>query len=369
MLGQILALMVKEFLAVAKGRRARMALIVPPLVQLLIFGYAATFEVDDVPIAILNEDHGPEGRELAARFAGSPMFSVAALPTRDTEIPPMIDRAEIMAAVHIGQRFSADLRSGNAPDVQIITDGRRLNTALTVQNYATSVVARFNRDYAAANGFARPAAVTVTRAWFNPNLLSHWFVIPALAAKLTLIAVLTMAALSIARERELGSLEQLLVSSLTPLQIVAGKAMALLAIGLLQGLVITALGAVWFDVPFRGSAWLLALSLAAALVSIIGVGFAISSLASTQRQATLGAFLFMVPAVMFSGFATPISSMPGWMQAMTLVNPFRYFVTVMRSLFLRGLGWDLIWPQLWPMVLIGMVCLGASYWLLRRERR
>jgi ABC-2 type transport system permease protein len=364
---QLRALLLKEFLLLLRAPRGVAALIVPPVLQLMLFGYAATFDVRDVPIAIMNEDQGNSGRELAARFAGSPLFDVVALPTRQSEMRRLIVEGDAVLALHIGQRFSADLGSESAPDLQVIIDGRPLNTALAVQSYASSIIAGFNRDYIAANGLPRPIAATVTRAWFNPNLLSHWYVIPGLVAKVLLIVTLTTSTLAIVRERELGLLERLGASAVSPVQILIGKALPAFLVGFVQGLLLAALTAWWFGVPFRGSLALLAASLAAMLLAAIGIGLLISAATRTQPQAIVMMFLYMVPAIMLSGFATPIASMPGWIQALTTINPIRYFIAIMRSLFLRGSGWDLVWPQLWPMLLIAALSLGAASIVMARR--
>lgn len=367
MAGSTLALIAKELLVLLQAPRGIAALVVPPILQLLLFGYAATFDVNRVPIAIMNEDQGQQGRELAARFAGSPSFAVVALPTRESELRRLIDDGDIVMALHLGQHFSADLAAGSSADVQILIDGRLLNTALAVQNYAGALVSAFNRDYIAANGLARPIALTVTRAWFNPNLLSHWYVVPGLIAKVLLIVTLTGAALALARERELGTLERLLAAPLSPLQILVAKLVPAIAVGFLQGLLMVALAIGWFEVPFRGSFLLVAVSLVAMLLAAVGIGLMISALARTQAQAILGLFLFMVPAVMLSGFATPIASMPDWIQDLTLVNPIRWFIAILRGLFLRGSGWDFVWPQLWPILLIALGSLAVSYAAVRRR--
>jgi len=367
MFTQLIGLLVKEFRLLWSDRRSRLTLIAPPLLQLIVFGYAATFNVDHVPIAILNEDAGPYGRELSARFSGSPTFQVTALPTNQRQIRPLIDNAEVMMALHIGQRFSAELRGGRPPNVQVILDGRRLTTALTVQAYATAIITGFNKDYVVANGFDRPAAATVTRAWFNPGLESHWFILPGLVAKLVLIATLTIA-VSIARERELGSFDRMYALGLSPFQILVAKSAAPVTVGFLQGLAMSALAAFWFGVPFQGNIGLLLLSILIFVIAATGIGIMLSARAKTQRQATLRVFLFLVPAVMLSGFATPISSMPDALQAVTYLDPLRYCNLILRALFLRDVGWDFFWAQLWPLTLIGLVTLTASYMLIRPPR-
>lgn len=367
MLTRILAIVVKDLRLLWSDRRSRLTLIVPSLVQLIVFGYAATFDVDQVPIAIVDEDAGVDGRALASRFAGSPAFRVVALPVSERDIASLIDNAEVMLALHIGPRFSAELAAGTLPDVQIIMDGRQLPTALAINAYVTAILGKFNQDYAAANGFPRPAAVTVMRPWFNPNLISHWFIVPGLIAKLTLILILTLS-VSVARERELGSFEQMVALGLTPTEILCAKAFLPIAVGLVQSLAMSAIGAYWFEVPFRGSTALLVLSQLVFVTAGTGIGVLLSARARTQRQATLRIFMFLVPAIILSGFATPISAMPDWLQTVTLVNPLRYDNVILRGLFLRGIGWSFVWPRLWPLALIGMTTLALAHHLLRPAR-
>lgn len=364
---QILALVIKEFLVLLKDARSRALLLGPPLLQLLLFGYAATFDVDHVPFAVINQDRGVLGRELLARFNGSPSFDLVAAPDDEKTARDLLDLGKVRMILRIGQRFSADLKSGRTPPVQILVDGRRSSTALVIDNYASVIVNDFAAAYAAGAGGPPIPAALIERAWFNANLLSRWFVVPGLVAILTLMITLVTTALSVARERELGTFDQLLVTPLIPWQILVGKTIPPLLIGQIEGAVIGLVGSFWFKVPFIGSFALLSAVLIVYLTSAIGVGLMISALAKTQQQGILGAFLFMVPAILLSGFATPISSMPHWIQWVTLVNPMRYFLVIVRGLFLRDIGWDVIWPQLWPMVLIGVTTLLASQWLFRKR--
>jgi ABC-2 type transport system permease protein len=304
---------------------------------------------------------------LLARFTGSPSFALVAAPASQADAAHLVDLGQALMILRIGQRFSADLKSGQPPTVEIMIDGRRSSTALVVQGYAAAIVADFAAEMAAQAGRPPPPAVLVERAWFNPDLLSRWFVIPGLVAILTLVVTLVTTALSVARERELGTLDQLLVTPLVPWQILLGKTIPALLIGQIEGAVIGLVGAWWFGVPFTGSVLLLGLSLFVYLLSAIGVGLMISSLANTQQQAILGAFMFMMPSVLLSGFATPITSMPEWIQWVTVVNPMRYFLVIVRGVFLRDIGWALIWPQLWPMLTIGLVNLAISQWLFRHR--
>jgi ABC-2 type transport system permease protein len=366
MLAQLTGLIVKEVRLLWSDRRSRIALIIPPLLQLFIFAYAATYDVDHVPIAVLNEDTGPYGRELVARFNGSPTFEITALPTSERQIKPLIDEARVMMALHIGPRFSADLRAGRGPSVQVILDGRRLPTALTVQSYVTLILAGFNADYSAANGLARPAATTVARAWFNPILSSHWFIIPGLIGKLVLIVTLT-ATVSIAREREVASFDRMFVLGLTPLQILAAKSVLPITVGFFHGVTMSLIAAFWFGVPFRGSLAALLLSLLVFVIATTGIGLMLSSRARSQRQATLRIFMFLVPAVMLSGFATPIAAMPEALQLISLLDPLRYFDTIIRALCIRGSGWSFVWGELWPLGLLAVAAMACAWLLIRPQ--
>lgn len=371
MWGRIRALIVKEFLAVWKDRKSRAVIVVPPLLQLLVFGYAATYDVTHVATAIYNQDSGAASRAFVARFEGSPTFEVVARLTREADIPAIIDPKRASLVVHIGQSFSRDLAAGRPAPVQFIVDGRESNTALIILGYAGRIVADFNRDWLAARGQgqgqAPPPAQLVVRSWFNPNLESRWYIVPGIVALLTLVVTTVVTALTVARERELGTFEQLLVTPYRPIEILIGKAVPALLIGLAEGTVIIVVGVLWFGVPLRGDLGLLYAGLVIYLLAVIGVGLTISTIARTQQQAILGAFLFVVPAVILSGFATPIANMPPLIQDLTLLNPMRYFLIVVRGIFLEALPADLIYARLWPMAAIATATLSGATWLFRRR--
>jgi len=367
MLRRILALMAKEFLALLKDKRSRFVLIGPPLVQLLVFGYAATFDLQHVPYALLNEDSGYAARELADSLRGSPSFSEVARLSHDAEIAPLIDRKDALMVVRIGPRFSADLLSGRPASLQIIVDGRNSNTALLAVNYVRVIVDQFNHDWAAAHGGRLPPAHIETRAWFNPNLESRWFFLPGIVGMLTLLVTLLVTALSVAREREQGTFDQLLVTPMRPVEILVGKALPGFIIGIAEATLIMAVTVFWFGVPLVGSLLTLYTGVLLFLLSAVGVGLMISSLAVTQQQGLLGAFLFLVPAIILSGFATPIANMPPLVQHLTLLNPMRYFLVVLRGVFLEGTPFTLLIPQFWPMAAIGVIALAAAGWLFRHR--
>ncbi|MEY2631989.1 MAG: hypothetical protein RIR00_643 [Pseudomonadota bacterium] len=367
MLIRLLALIRKEFLTLLQDPKSRMVLIVPPLIQLLVFGYAATFDLKHIPYALYNEDGGAAARQLIASFDGSPSFQRVATLQAEQEIAPLIDRRAALAVIHLGPNFSRDLLSGQGATLQVIVDGRNSNTALTALNDIRANVDRFNRNWQQARQLPVAPARLESRAWFNPNLESRWFFIPGIIGMLTLVTTMLVTALTVAREREQGTFDQLLVTPLRPGEILLGKALPGFLIGMLQGTLILLLATQWFRVPLQGSVPTLYLGLALFLLSGVGMGLLISSLALTQQQGLLGAFLFMVPAVILSGFATPIANMPAWVQGITLADPLRYFLIVLRKVFLEGAGFGLLWPQLWPMALIGALSLTLASVMFRRR--
>jgi drug efflux transport system permease protein len=364
---RILALVRKEFLALLQDKKSRVVIVVPPILQVLVFGYAATFDLNHVPFAIYNEDRGDISRELLARFAASPSFHAVARITRDAEIAPLLDRKEVLLVLHIGPRFSSDARRGRVAPLQAIVDGRNSNTAMLTLNYVSQIVVQFSEDWAAREGRPLPPARLQARAWFNPNLESQWFFVPGIVGLLTLVVTMLVTALSVAREREQGTFDQLLVTPLRPGEILLGKALPGLLIGLFEATAIVLVATLWFRVPLLGHLWTLYAGLVLFLLSAIGVGLMISSLAVTQQQGLLGAFLFLVPSIILSGFATPIANMPPAVQYLTYLNPMRYFLIVLRSVFLQGTPFHLLLPQFWPLLAIAAVALSIAGWLFRHR--
>jgi len=364
---RIFALMRKEFLALLQDKKSRFVIIGPPLLQLLVFGYAATYDLNNVPFAVYNQDGGPAARQLIARFTGSGNFrEVARLRSRGA-IAPLINRRGALMVLHIGPTFERDLAAGRSAPVQVILDGRNSNTAMIALNYARSIITRFNQTWQQAHGGRGPPAQLEIRSWFNPNLESRWFIISGIVGLLTLVVTMLVTALSVAREREQGTFDQLLVTPMRPVEILIGKALPGFVIGLLESTLIIAAAVWWFEIPLVGSLLTLYTGVVLFLMSAIGVGLMISSLAVTQQQGLLGAFLFLVPAIILSGFATPIANMPPIVQDITLLNPMRYFMVVLRGVFLEGTPFHMLIGQFWPMALIGLVTLSAASWLFRHR--
>ena len=366
-LQRIVALAIKELLAVLKDRKSRIVLVVPPILQLLVFGYAATFDLNDIPVAVYNEDRGGPSRDLIARVTGSPHFDLYDIIEHDDQIPPLVDNKKVLAVLHIGPRFSAELAGGRTAQIQVIIDGRNSNTALLVQGYLRSIVSEFNRAWAERSGRPTPPANLQVRPWFNSNLVSRWFIVPGIVGLLTLVMTTIVTALSVAREREAGTFDQLLVTPMRPVEILVGKSFPGMLIGTVEGSFILFMAVYWFDVPLRGSLGALYLGMFLFILSAVGVGLMISSLAVTQQQGMLGAFLFLVPAVILSGFATPIANMPEVVQLLTYVNPLRYFLIILRGVFLEGDSFEMLVPYYWPMIIIALVTLSFAGWLFRHR--
>ena len=366
-LRRIVALSIKELLAILRDKQSRIVLIGPPIAQLLVFGYAASFDLNNIPVAVYNEDRSAPSRELVARVTGSPHFELVGYLDHDAQIAPLIDNKDALMVLHLGPRFSEYLKRGKTAPVQLIIDGRNSNTAMLALGYLRSILTDFNIDWSRQHGRPGPPATLKIRPWYNENLLSRWFIVPGIVGLLALVVTTIVTGLSVAREREAGTFDQLLVTPLRPVEILIGKSIPGILIGLIEGTFILLVVVFWFEVPLRGSIGALYLGMFLFLLSAVGVGLMISSLAVTQQQGILGAFLFLVPAVILSGFATPISNMPEFVQQLTLINPMRYFMVILRGVFLEGDSYELLFSQYWPMAIIAIVTLSLAGWLFRKR--
>jgi len=366
-LQRIFAMAIKEMLAILKDKKSRLMLIGPPIAQLLIFGYAASFDLNHISVAVYNEDRSEPSRELVARVIGSPHFELVSSIGHDAQIAPLIDNKDALLVLHIGPEFSENLKRGISAQAQVIVDGRNSNTALLTLGYLRSIFSDFNLDWSATHGLRSPPAMLKIRPWYNENLLSRWFVVPGIIGLLTLVITTIVTGLSVAREREAGTFDQLLVTPMRPVEILIGKSIPGILIGLVEGSFILFMAVYWFDVPLRGNLGALYLGIFLFLLSAVGIGLMISSLAVTQQQGILGAFLFLVPSVILSGFATPISNMPELVQQLTYINPLRYFMVIVRGVFLEGDSYELLFNQYWPMAIIALVTLTLAGWLFRNR--
>ena len=364
---RILALTRKELLAVLKDKRSRLSLLIPPVVQALIFGYAATYDLNHVTYAALDQDHSAASRQLLAAVDGSGVFERVADLQRTSDIATYIDARRALLVLQINQDFERQLLSGRGADLQVIADGRNSNTAGTAIGYVGSVVEQFNAAWGGDHGWTPPPVQLVTRAWYNPNLETRWFMIPGMIGTLTLIQTMMLTAMSVAREREQGTFDQLLVTPFRPYEIMAGKALPSMLVGTIQATGVLLVAQLWFHIPFEGSYLTLYAGLMLFLLAAVGIGLLLSSVAATMQQAMLYSMLLIMPFSLLSGLTTPLSSMPEWLQYLTAINPLRYAIDITRRVYLEGTGLDLLLPDLWPLGLLAALTLSGASWMFRHR--
>jgi ABC-2 type transport system permease protein len=368
-------MLIKEFIQVLRDKRTRTVLFVPPMVQMLIFGYAATLEIKHVSTAIVDYDNTQESREFLSRMEGSPYFEIKMRTTDRDAVRKMIDKGQIVLAVQINSGFAQDVLKGQTASVQAIVDASNSNTALIAVGYVNQVATQFAKDYQAklmnrTSPFVQPSVPVINvekRPWFNPDLRSDWFFVPGVMGNLMLVIVLLLTAFAVVREREIGTLEQIMVTPISQTEFILGKTIPFFLIGLIDAVLITAVGTLWFRVPLRGSFLVLAAGTVLYLLVCLGIGLLISTMCATQQQAMVSAFFFMMPAIIFSGFSSPISSMPDWLQKITYADPLRYFLVILRSVYLKGTGFEVLWPQMAALGTLGIGIVGFSILRFRKS--
>ncbi len=359
------ALIIKELLAAFRDPRSRVALIVPPLIQFFLFASAATLEIKNVPLGVLNQDWGVASSELISRFEHASNFSEVRRYASEADAQAAIDRQDVIAVVQIAQDFSRKLAAGETPSVQILLDGRKSNGAQIVNSYVSTIVGQYAVERSTGAQVA-PISEIVDRSWYNPNRDYQTAMVPTLIGSLAMSTVLMIVGMSVARERELGTFEQLLVSPLQPFEILVGKAVPGLIVGVGQGILIALVVEFVFGIHLTGSAPVLFAGLIVFLLAIVGVGLFISSLVSNQQQAMMGIMVFMMPAMMLSGFTSPVQNMPGWLAPIAMINPLTHFIVIIRGVFLRDMPFALVAERLWPMAAIAVISLSAATWLFKR---
>ena len=375
MLARIFHMLVKEFLQLRRDRYARIRLVVPPLIQMVMFGYAATFEVHSVATALMDRDNSQESRDLVSRFTASGRFEVIAIARDEAELAQLVDRGRATVAIQIRSGFAQQLRKGVTAPVQLIVDGTNSNTALIALGYVNRIAAAFANEHA-SNSVARvaPALLRVMpsveleeRPWYNPGFESRWFFVPGVIGSLMLVITVNLTAFAVVREREIGTLEQVMVSPIRPMEFILGKTLPSFLVGLVEATLITLVGTLWFQVPFRGNPLILLLGVSLFLACTLGMGLLISTLCKTQQQAFASSFFIMTPGFTLSGFSFPIASMPLAMQWLTYLNPLRYLLVVLRGTFLKGVGLRVLWPQMLAMAVIGATVLSVSVFRFRKS--
>ncbi|NDD58656.1 MAG: ABC transporter permease [Chlamydiae bacterium] len=367
MIKRISALIIKELIALLKDKKSRFILILPPLVQLLIFSMAATLDVKNIAIGICNQDMGSYSIELQQRFTGAPVFSRVQHYENLKAAEQDLVMQKISGIIYFNNIFSKNIALGDPGNFLFILDGRKSNSAQIVLGYAQKIVDQYNQEITYDKKSSSIPAVLIQRNWFNPNLIYQWFTVPGLVAILAMTTSLTVTALSIAREKELGTFEQLLVSPLTPFEILIGKSIPGLLIGIFESTLILLAGIFVFQIPFTGSILSFYISLTIFIISIVGVGIFLSALSKTQQQALLNMFFFISPSVILSGFATPIANMPIWLQKITIINPLKYFLVISRGAFLKEMTLEEILQGSIPMLWIGLFTLTAAGLTFRKK--
>jgi ABC-2 type transport system permease protein len=359
----------KEFLQALREPRMRALLIFPPLIQLVIFGFAVNLDVENARIAWMDQDSTPRSRELRAGFEGSPNFRIVATPASEDDVRELLDRSAVQAVIRVLPGFARDIDRGAATQVQILVDGSNSNTASIVSNYAAKVVSTFAARVAATRAPRIAAASVVprapvlraqTRVWFNPDLRSRNYYVPGVIVNIITIVTLILTAMAIVREKEIGTMEQLMVTPIQPLELMIGKTVPFAIVGIVQLFFITTVALVVFHIPLRGNLALLVVCAVFFLMTTLGMGLFISTVSNTQQQAMMASFFFFMPAFMLSGFAFPIRNMPPLVQAVSYLNPLRYFMEIVRGLFLKGTGMGVLWPQMAALFAFGVAILGFS---------
>lgn len=366
MFGRLIPLIVKELQLAFREPDSRRLLIIPVIIQLAIFPFAATLEVRSASIAVLNQDQGAVSNEIVQRLTATKAFPKQIQVMDERQLRAAIDDQKALLGLWIPENFSRSLAAGKPAEVLAILDGRRSNSSQIAFGYAQTIV----RDYGAEIGKAAgrvPSSEVVVRNWFNPNLDYQWFILPSLVAIITTIGSLIVTAMSVAREREQGTFDQLLVTPLTPGMIMVGKTIPALLVAMGQATIVVLAAIFVFGIPFRGSLTLLYVSMFFYALALAGFGLFISSLCSTQQQAFLGVFTFMVPAVMLSGYVSPVENMPRVLQWLSWVNPLRHFIVIVKGLFLKAFDASMVWTNLWPLLLISIGTMSLGYWMFRRR--
>ena len=353
----------KEFLELRLNPRLFGLVIVAPIIQLTLLGYAATTDIRDIPIVVADGDRSSASRQLVHRFDATRNFTVIATVNTVSEIEPYLEAGRAWLALVIPPRFGSAIDSGRVPTVQVAADGTDSNSTTIALGYATALIGEYGREH---QGRLTPASTDGAidariRVWFNPQLESRHFMIPGVLALVLLVVTANLAAMAIVREKEVGTLEQLNVTPLRRWELVAGKLLPYGLIGMVDVLLVVAVAVFWFEVPLRGSfALLLGLSLIYVLCTL-GLGLFVSTISETQQQAMMTAvFFFLMPMIYLSGFIFPIENMPAVIEAVTYLVPLRYFLVIVRGIFLKGVGMDVLWPQVAALSAWGLVVLSLA---------
>ncbi len=376
MIERILEIIRKEFRQTLREPRMRAMLIMPPLIQLIIFGYAVNLDVDNAKLAWMDGDRSQESRALLAAFQGSNRFRLVASPKSEVEMQRLLDTSKVDLVVRVLPGFARDIERGRPTSVQVLVEGTNSNTASIVTGYAGQIIGSYSEAALAerqrkqmvgatmALGLpthpAVPGLITESRVWFNPDLRSRNYFVPGVVVNIIMLVTLSLTSMAIVREKEIGTMEQLMVTPIRPIELILGKTLPFAVIGLLDTVLVVVLALVVFHVPFRGNFFVLMATAIVFLMTSLGAGLFISTVSRTQQQAMMSTFLFFQPFFLLSGFSFPIRNMPPVIQYITYINPVRYFLEIVRGIFLKGSGFSVLWPQTLALAVIGVTVLSLS---------
>jgi ABC-2 type transport system permease protein len=367
------AMLFKEFRQILRDPRMRVTIFAAPIIQIVIFGYAATTDVRNVPTAVYDWDNTPQSRDITRAFTGSGYFDARYYINTDEQLKKLIDKSAVNAVICFKRGFARSLLGGGNAEIQLILDGTDSTTASVVLSYANSIIERYSQketeqriNILSHKIGSLPSVDLRARVWFNENLESRNFYLPGVVAMLVTVITLLLTSMAVVREKEIGTIEQLIVSPLRATELILGKLIPFAIIAFIDVAFITTVGVLWFKLPIRGSVVLLFCATFIYLFTSLGIGLFISTISSTQQEAMMSTFLFIFPANLLSGLIFPIANMPKLVQWITLLNPLRYFMVISRGVFLKGTGVAVLWPQMLVLLLIGIVILTISILRFRK---
>jgi ABC-2 type transport system permease protein len=357
-------MLIKEFIQIFRDPRMKGVIFLMPIVQLLVFGYAVTTDVKNVATLVHDLDNSVASRELVSRFVKSGYFNVVEYTDSEDRVRELMDRGKVGAVLRMNKGFEDDLRAGRTSQLQVIVDGTDSNTAGIALNYSSKIAGQFStelltqRILRSSGPLGQTGRVVVeTRAWFNENLESRNFYVPGVIAIIVMLITLMLTSMAVVREKEIGTMEQIMVTPITSAEFILGKTVPFALIGFADVILITLIGVFWFEVPIRGNLAVLFVATALYLLTTLSIGLFISTVSQTQQQAMMSTFFFYLPAVLLSGFMFPIANMPPLVQWLTYLNPLRYFLVIIRGIFLKGVGPTILWPQLLALAVMGFLTL------------
>ena len=365
-------MLIKEFIQALRDPRMKALIFVMPTIQLMVFSYAASTDVKHTAMAVYDLDNGVMSRELVARFENSGYFDVVEYAADDRRVREMLDRGQARVVLRVDKGFEETLRAGRSAPIQMLVDGTESNTAGIVLSYSSNIISQFSQELLRERSIRlmgrvlRPGTVKLeARAWFNENLESRNFFVPGVIAVMITLLTLTLTSMAVVREKEIGTMEQIMVTPITAREFVLGKTIPFALISFIDVIIVTLIGVFWFQVPIRGSMILLLFCTALHLLTTLSIGLLISTISHTQQQAMMGTFFFFMPAIMLSGFMFPIANMPQVVQWLTYLNPLRYFLVILRGIFLKGVGINVLWTQMLALAVLGI----AALWFTSKRFR